>query len=45
MEVRGYDAQLERTSYRHLEWHFKDTVTIALLIPIGAVVYLIRLYL
>lgn len=42
MEVRGYDAQLERTSYRYLKWHTRDTIAILSLIPIGVGVFLIR---
>lgn len=45
MEVRGYDATLERTSFRYLEWHMRDTITLLMIIPIGAVVYWIRTYL
>lgn len=45
MEVRGYDATLERTSFRYLEWHMRDTITLLIIIPIGAVVYWIRTYL
>lgn len=45
MEVRGYDTHLERTSFRRLEWHWRDTITLILLIPIGIGVYFIRTYL
>ena len=26
MEVRGYDANVNRTSYRKLQWHIGDTM-------------------
>ncbi|ARJ50376.1 energy-coupling factor transporter transmembrane component T family protein [Staphylococcus lutrae] len=37
MEVRGYDAQAERTSYRILKWQARDTWLIVSLVPIAAV--------
>ncbi|EJG1220894.1 energy-coupling factor transporter transmembrane protein EcfT [Staphylococcus pseudintermedius] len=37
MEVRGYDANAERTSYRILKWQLKDTLLIISLVPIAAV--------
>ncbi|AVQ33609.1 energy-coupling factor transporter transmembrane protein EcfT [Staphylococcus muscae] len=42
MEVRGYDANAERTSYRRLEWQLQDTVALFCIIPIAAVSLTIR---
>ena len=39
MEVRGYDTQKIRTSYRRLEWQFKDTITLILIIPIAIILF------
>lgn len=30
MEVRGYDINIKRTSYRLLHWQYKDTLTVLL---------------
>ncbi|MBA8778528.1 energy-coupling factor transporter transmembrane protein EcfT [Staphylococcus schleiferi subsp. coagulans] len=37
MEVRGYDANQQRTSYRVLEWHVKDTLALLSIIPIAVI--------
>ena len=42
MEVRGYDAHAERTSYRLLQWRLRDTLILLLLIPILGVLLLIK---
>lgn len=44
MEVRGYDAHAERTSYRMLQWRLRDTCTLLLLIPILAILLLIKFF-
>ncbi|WP_251518053.1 MULTISPECIES: energy-coupling factor transporter transmembrane component T family protein [Staphylococcus] len=43
MEVRGYDANSQRTSYRQLHWHMKDTISIILLIPIAGILIGLKL--
>lgn len=42
MEVRGYDMNVKRTSYRLLHWRLKDTITLILLIPIGLILFIIK---
>jgi len=42
MEVRGYDMNVKRTSYRLLQWKLKDTITITLLLPIGILLFIIK---
>ncbi|MDO5375309.1 energy-coupling factor transporter transmembrane component T family protein [Staphylococcus rostri] len=42
MEVRGYDANAQRTSYRRLEWLLRDTVALLCIIPIAVVALTIR---
>ncbi|MBI5974678.1 energy-coupling factor transporter transmembrane component T family protein [Staphylococcus canis] len=42
MEVRGYDANSKRTSYRTLEWSTKDTIAVLTIIPIGVISVLIK---
>ncbi|UXR69236.1 energy-coupling factor transporter transmembrane protein EcfT [Staphylococcus sp. IVB6246] len=42
MEVRGYDANAERTSYRRLEWRAQDTIALLCIIPIAVVSLAIR---
>lgn len=42
MEVRGYDMNVKRTSYRLLQWRLKDTITLILLIPIGLILFIIK---
>lgn len=42
MEVRGYDANTERTSYRELQWKVKDTIVVLLIIPIAVVLFVLK---
>lgn len=42
MEVRGYDANTERTSYRELQWKLKDTIVVLLIIPIAVVLFVLK---
>ena len=42
MEVRGYNGESERTSYRSLQWMKRDTIAILLLIPIGMMIFILR---
>lgn len=39
MEVRGYNADVKRTSYRKLQWQAKDTFALLLLIPIALILF------
>ncbi|WP_460994593.1 energy-coupling factor transporter transmembrane component T, partial [Staphylococcus aureus] len=32
MEVRGYDANVKRTSYRQLKWQLRDTLYLIMII-------------
>ena len=34
MEVRGYDMNVKRTSYRLLHWRLRDTFALLTLIPL-----------
>jgi len=42
MEVRGYDINIKRTSYRLLHWQYKDTLTVLLLIPIATILFILK---
>ena len=42
MEVRGYDANVQRTSYRKLSWHKRDTLSLFSLIPIGMILFILK---
>lgn len=42
MEVRGYDANVQRTSYRKLSWHKRDTLSLFSLIPIGMILFVLK---
>jgi energy-coupling factor transport system permease protein len=42
MEIRGYDANTERTSYRELQWKLKDTIVVLLIIPIAVVLFVLK---
>ncbi|MBO1198054.1 energy-coupling factor transporter transmembrane protein EcfT [Staphylococcus simiae] len=42
MEVRGYDANVKRTSYRLLKWQLRDTIALVLLIPIAIILFVIK---
>ena len=42
MEVRGYDINIKRTSYRLLHWQYKDTITVLLLIPIATILFILK---
>ncbi|BAQ09151.1 energy-coupling factor transporter transmembrane protein EcfT [Sporosarcina sp. FSL W7-1349] len=42
MEVRGYRGGEGRTRYRQLHWHWRDTVTMALLVVLGVILVLFR---
>ena len=42
MEVRGYDMNAKRTSFRKLEWQLKDTMLVGALIPIAAVLFVLK---
>ncbi|MCC3683253.1 energy-coupling factor transporter transmembrane protein EcfT, partial [Staphylococcus epidermidis] len=42
MEVRGYDINIKRTSYRLLHWQYKDTLTALLLIPIATILFILK---
>jgi len=42
MEVRGYQGEKGRTSYRVLDWQFKDTAVIIMMILFGIVLFMIR---
>ena len=41
MEVRGYDANVQRTSYRKLSWHKRYTSLFSL-IPIGMILFVLK---
>ena len=41
MEVRGYDANVERTSYK-LQWHIGDTMCLISIIPIAIVLLVLK---
>lgn len=43
MEVRGYDANVQRTSYRTLQWQIKDTIVILAMIPIAGLMFVLKL--
>ena len=42
MEVRGYDANVNRTSYRKLQWHIGDTMCLISIIPIAIVLLVLK---
>lgn len=42
MEVRGYDANIKRTSYRKLQWHVSDTISLLSIIPIAIVLFALK---
>ncbi|MGZ2416537.1 energy-coupling factor transport system permease protein [Staphylococcus caledonicus] len=42
MEVRGYDADTQRTSYRKLEWRLNDTMCLLSIIPIAIVLFVLK---
>ncbi|WP_317953640.1 energy-coupling factor transporter transmembrane component T [Staphylococcus sp. NWU MK-U1] len=42
MEVRGYDANVKRTSYRKLQWHIGDTMCLISIIPIAIVLLVLK---
>ena len=42
MEVRGYDMNVKRTSYRLLHWRLRDTFALLTLIPIAIILYIIK---
>lgn len=42
MEVRGYDVNSKRTSFRKLEWHWKDTLLIGSLILIAVILFVLK---
>lgn len=42
MEVRGYDIKAKRSSYRKLQWQWKDSLLVVTLIPIGIILFLLK---
>ena len=42
MEVRGYQGEAGRTSYRVLDWQYKDTLAIITVIIFGVFLFMIR---
>ena len=42
MEVRGYDANVKRTSYRKLQWRMADTMCLISFIPIAVVLFVLK---
>ncbi|QLK86593.1 energy-coupling factor transporter transmembrane protein EcfT [Staphylococcus sp. 17KM0847] len=42
MEVRGYDANIQRTSFRKLQWVWCDTIALLCIIPIAVIALSIR---
>lgn len=43
MEVRGYSADIQRTSYRKLQWQMKDTLAILAILPIGIILFTLKI--
>ncbi|GGG90913.1 energy-coupling factor transporter transmembrane protein EcfT [Staphylococcus pragensis] len=42
MEVRGYDANIKRTSYRKLQWSLRDTICLLSIVPIAIVLFILK---
>ena len=42
MEVRGYDANVKRTSYRQLKWQLRDTLSLIMIIPIAIILFVLK---
>ena len=42
MEVRGYDTNKQRTSYRRLQWQWQDTLALVALIPIALILIALK---
>ncbi|GJF61709.1 TPA: energy-coupling factor transporter transmembrane protein EcfT [Staphylococcus argenteus] len=42
MEVRGYDANVQRTSYRQLKWQLRDTLSLIMIIPIAIILFVLK---
>lgn len=42
MEVRGYQGEKGRTNYRVLDWQWKETLSITMMIIFGVILFMIR---
>jgi energy-coupling factor transport system permease protein len=42
MEARGYRGGIGRTRLRELQWEFKDTIIIAIIIALGFILFMLR---
>ncbi|WP_398573634.1 hypothetical protein [Staphylococcus epidermidis] len=42
MEVRGYDIKMKGRRYRLLDWEYKETLRVLVLIPMGTILFTLK---